>query len=57
MKSSNLVTILSLMLLVLILRTCNVFESVSRKSIGIGAIAFTLVILLVILVEYLSSKK
>ncbi len=57
MKNSNLITLLMLMLLILILRSCNVIETISRKSIGIGALAFTGVIIAVIMVEFFSKKK
>ena len=57
MKNSNLITILMMLLLVLILRSCNVFESVSRESIGIGALAFILVIIIAIIVGRLTAKK
>ena len=49
MKNSNLVTILMMMFLLLILRSCNVLETVSRKSLGIGALAFIVVLVAVVL--------
>jgi len=57
MKNSNLITLLLMMLFLLILRSCDAIESVSRKSMGIGAVAFTVVIILVLIVEFVVKKK
>ncbi len=57
MKNSNLITLLMVMLMLLILRSCNVIETISRKSMGIGALAFILVIIAVIIVGFVSTKK